>query len=130
MKATEDHIEMLRRRIVPTHDHIVIRREEDVTVIPEHRLIVIPPALRKQYVIDTRTFVGTVLAVGPGWRTQMGELIKPSVDVGDRVVFGRYAGQDAELPGDLQAKKLDPDDPDSDVLIIKDGDIRFKILPD
>ena len=37
---------------------------------------------------------GTVLAVGPGRRTESGELIPVSVSAGDVVVYGRYAGNE------------------------------------
>ena len=42
---------------------------------------------------------GTVLAVGPGRRTESGELIPVSVSAGDVVVYGRYAGNDVEVNG-------------------------------
>lgn len=42
---------------------------------------------------------GTILAVGPGRRTESGELIPVSVAAGDVVVYGRYAGNDVEVDG-------------------------------
>lgn len=42
---------------------------------------------------------GTILAVGPGRRTDSGELIPVSVSAGDVVVYGRYAGNDVEVDG-------------------------------
>ena len=40
---------------------------------------------------------GTVLKVGPGRVTRIGELIKPDVQVGDRVMFGEHAGTDIAI---------------------------------
>ncbi|MCY2939667.1 MAG: co-chaperone GroES [Planctomycetota bacterium] len=42
---------------------------------------------------------GTVVSVGPGRRTESGELIPMSVAKGDVVVYGRYAGNDVEVGG-------------------------------
>lgn len=40
--------------------------------------------------------VGKVLAVGPG-KVEAGQLIKPTVKVGDRVVFKKYGSTEIEL---------------------------------
>ena len=40
--------------------------------------------------------VGTVVAVGPGEVTKDGRLIPPYLSVGDRVVYGKYAGSDVD----------------------------------
>ena len=42
---------------------------------------------------------GEVLAVGPGKRDEAGKLIPMDVKVGDRVIFGKYAGQTVKLEG-------------------------------
>lgn len=34
---------------------------------------------------------GTVVAIGPGRRSKAGVIIPPAIQVGDRVMFGRYA---------------------------------------
>ena len=43
---------------------------------------------------------GEVLAVGPGKRDDSGKLNAPDVKVGDRVLFGKYAGQTVKVDGD------------------------------
>lgn len=40
-----------------------------------------------------------VIAVGPGKRSD-GELVKPEVEVGDRVVFGKYSGTEVGYEGE------------------------------
>ena len=42
---------------------------------------------------------GEVLAVGPGKRDEAGKLIPMDVKVGDRVIFGKYAGQTVKFEG-------------------------------
>jgi chaperonin GroES len=38
--------------------------------------------------------------VGPGKRTDKGDLIAVGVAVGDRVLFGKYSGQTVKVDGD------------------------------
>ena len=42
---------------------------------------------------------GTVAAVGPGKRSDAGELIKPGVEKGDTVIYSKYAGTDIKVEG-------------------------------
>ena len=57
---------------------------------------------------------GTVLAVGPGRRTESGELIPVSVSAGDVGVYGRYAGNDVEVNG-------------RDLKVMRESDLLAKI---
>jgi chaperonin GroES len=43
---------------------------------------------------------GEVLAVGPGKKTEDGKLIPMDLKVGDKVLFGKYAGQSVKVDGD------------------------------
>ena len=43
---------------------------------------------------------GTVVAVGPGERTETGQIIPPGVTVGDQVVYGKYAGSEIRIEGE------------------------------
>lgn len=43
---------------------------------------------------------GRVIAVGPGKVLDNGELRKPVVKEGDRVLFGKYAGSDVKIGGE------------------------------
>jgi chaperonin GroES len=42
---------------------------------------------------------GHVLAVGPGAKDEQGERISMDVEVGDRVLFAKYAGTEIKLSG-------------------------------
>ena len=53
---------------------------------------------------------GEVLAVGPGARNEDGDLIPMGVEVGDRVLFGKWSGTEVKLDGD-------------ELLIMKESDI-------
>ena len=53
---------------------------------------------------------GEVIAVGPGGRDEGGNLIKPDVKAGDRVLFGKWSGTEVKLDG-------------QDLLIMKESDI-------
>jgi chaperonin GroES len=43
---------------------------------------------------------GKVLAVGPGKVLDSGEVVKPSVGVGDEVIFSSYAGTEITVEGE------------------------------
>ena len=43
---------------------------------------------------------GKVIACGPGKRLDNGNRAKPTVKVGDTVVYGKYAGTEVEIKGD------------------------------
>ena len=53
---------------------------------------------------------GTVVAVGPGRRTDKGELLKVEIDTGDRVLYGKYSGTEVTVDG-------------NDYLIVKESDV-------
>jgi chaperonin GroES len=54
--------------------------------------------------------MGKVVAVGPGKTADTGELIKPEVKVGDKVLYGKYSGTDVTVDG-------------KDYLIVRESDI-------
>jgi len=53
---------------------------------------------------------GTVVAVGPGRRTDKGDLIKVEIEVGNRVLYGKYSGTEVSVDG-------------NDYLIVKESDV-------
>lgn len=77
--------------INPLSDRILVRREEQDEKTPGG--IYIPANARE------KLNVGTVLAVGRGKVLDTGRVVEPSVKAGDRVVFGKYAGQEFERDG-------------------------------
>ena len=58
---------------------------------------------------------GTVLAVGPGRLLDSGERGELSVQVGDEVIYGKYAGSDVEVDG-------------REVKILRESDILAKVI--
>ncbi|KGC40382.1 chaperonin 10 Kd subunit [Burkholderia pseudomallei] len=42
---------------------------------------------------------GEIVAVGPGRRDADGKRVEPDVKVGERVLFGKYAGQSVKVDG-------------------------------
>ncbi len=47
-----------------------------------------------------KPFTGTVIAAGPGLQTDTGERIPMALEVGDEVVYSRYAGTELKLDGE------------------------------
>ncbi|HEY3301203.1 MAG TPA: co-chaperone GroES [Methylophilaceae bacterium] len=78
-------------KIRPLHDRVIVKRVEEVRTTASG--IVIP---------DTATEKpdqGEVIAVGPGKKDDSGKLIALDVKVGDKVLFGKYAGQTVKVDG-------------------------------
>ena len=42
---------------------------------------------------------GEIVAVGPGKVADSGQLVKPSVKVGDKVLYGKYSGTEITVEG-------------------------------
>jgi chaperonin GroES len=80
-------------KIRPLHDRVVVRRKEEETKTAGG--IVLPGSAKE------KPNQGEVVAVGNGRVLQNGELRPLDVKVGDRVVFGKYAGSDTiEIDGE------------------------------
>ena len=86
----------------PLHDRVLVRRVEAEAKTRGGILI---PDTAKEKPIE-----GEVLAVGPGARDETGRIIPLDVKVGDRVLFGKWAGTDVIIEGE-------------DRLILKESDI-------
>ena len=76
----------------PLQDRILVRRVEEVE--KTRGGIIIPDSAKE------RPLEGNVIAVGSGKRTEDGKLIKLDVKAGDRILFGKYAGQEIKLDGE------------------------------
>lgn len=76
----------------PLHDRVVVRSLDPETRSPGG--IVIPDNAKE------KPTTGEILAVGPGRITQEGANIPTSVRVGERVLFGQYAGQKVKVNGE------------------------------
>ena len=78
--------------IRPLEDRILVRPEEgEETTISG---IVIPDTAKE------KPQEGTVLAVGPGKRSETGDLIPVDVSEGDRVMYSKYGGTEIKVDGE------------------------------
>lgn len=76
----------------PLSDRVVVRRVDSEAVTAGG--IVIPDAAAE------KADQGTVLAVGPGKRNEKGEVIALDVAAGDRIIFGKFSGQNVKIDGE------------------------------
>jgi chaperonin GroES len=78
--------------IRPLEDRILVRPEDaqETTVSG----IVIPDTAKE------KPQEGTVLAIGPGKRSDTGDLIPMDVKEGDRVVYSKYGGTEITVDGE------------------------------
>ncbi|MGJ5818108.1 co-chaperone GroES [Paludibaculum fermentans] len=75
----------------PLYDRIVLKRIEDTETTRNG--IIIPDSAKE------KPQEGEVLAVGHGKRLEDGRLVPLDVKVGDRVLFGKYSGNETRLSG-------------------------------
>jgi chaperonin GroES len=86
----------------PLHDRVVIER-----IDPEAKTaggIIIPDTAME------KPQQGKVVGVGPGGRDEAGKLIPIDLEVGDRVLFGKWSGTEVKIDG-------------VELLIMKESDI-------
>lgn len=86
----------------PLHDRVVVKRidAEEKTAGG----IIIPDSAKE------KPSQGEVIAVGPGARDESGKLVALDVQVGDRVLFGKWSGTEVKIDG-------------QELLIMKESDI-------
>jgi chaperonin GroES len=81
-----------KTNIRPLEDRILVRADEgEETTVSG---IVIPDTAKE------KPQEGTVLAVGPGKRSDTGELIPVDVKEGDRVIYSKYGGTEIKIEGE------------------------------
>ena len=78
--------------IRPLHDRVVVRRLEEDTMSTGG--IVLPDSASE------KPSQGEILAVGPGKLLDTGERTTPDVSVGDKIIFGQYAGNTVKIDGE------------------------------
>ena len=88
--------------IRPLHDRIIVERLEEETKTAGG--LIIPDTAKE------KPQQGEVVAVGKGKKTEDGKVIPMDVKVGDKVLFGKYAGTEIKLEG-------------QDYLIMREDDI-------
>ena len=86
----------------PLHDRVIVRRMEEETTSPGG--IVIPDNAAEK---PSR---GEIIAAGNGKVTDSGEVREMAVKVGDKVLFGKYAGTEVKVDGE-------------DLLVMREDDI-------
>ena len=79
-------------KIRPLHDRVIVKRMEEERKTASG--IVIPDSAAE------KPDQGEIMAVGAGKKDDQGKLIPLDVKVGDRVLFGKYAGQVVKVEGD------------------------------
>ncbi len=79
-------------KIRPLHDRVVIRRMAEETTTASG--IVIPDSATE------KPSEGEVIAVGNGKVNDSGNVTPLDVKVGDKVLFGKYAGQEVKVGGE------------------------------
>jgi len=76
----------------PLEDRILVRPEEGEETTASG--IVIPDTAKE------KPQEGTVLAIGPGKRSETGDLIPMDVSEGDRVIYSKYGGTEIKSGGE------------------------------
>lgn len=77
--------------IRPLHDRVVVKRIEESETMQGGLYI---PDTAKE-----KPQQGEVVAVGNGKRTEDGKVLACDVKVGDRILFGKYSGNDIKIDG-------------------------------
>ncbi len=77
--------------IRPLHDRVVVKRVEEGETMQGG--LYIPDSAKE------KPQQGEVVAVGKGKRSDDGKLNALDVQVGDRILFGKYSGNDIKLDG-------------------------------
>jgi chaperonin GroES len=80
-------------KIRPLHDRLIVRRQEEERTTASG--IVIPESASAE-----KPDQGVIEAVGNGKLLDDGSVRKLDVNVGDKVLFGKYAGQAVKVDGD------------------------------
>ena len=89
-------------KLTPLHDRVIVKRLEVETKTASG--IYIPDNAAE------KPDQGEVLAVGSGKALDNGTVRAPAVKVGDKVLFGKYAGTEIKLDG-------------NEILVVKEDDI-------
>jgi len=92
--------------ITPLHDRVLVRRLEEKETVKGG--IIIPDSAKE------KPQEGEVIAVGAGKLNEKGDRIALDVKAGDRILFGKYSGNDIKID-------------DEEYLILKEDEILAKI---
>lgn len=99
---------MSKRKVTPQGDRLVVRRvQQPTTTIGGVHL----PDTAQEKPIE-----GEILAVGPGRTLDNGTLLKPTVKVGEHILFPKYSGTEVTIDG-------------AELLIIAEKDVLAVVDP-
>jgi chaperonin GroES len=93
----------------PLGDRVLVKRVEEEEKTKGG--IIIPDTAKE------KPQEGEVIAVGPGARDESGKIQPLDVNVGDRILFGKWSGTEVKLDG-------------QDLLIMKESDILGVLEPE
>ncbi len=79
-------------KIRPLHDRVIVKRMEEERTSPGG--IVIPDAATE------KPMKGEILAVGNGKILENGDVRGLDLNVGDKVLFGKYSGTEVKVDGE------------------------------
>jgi chaperonin GroES len=86
----------------PLHDRVVVKRIDAESKSAGG--IIIPDTAQE------KPSQGEIIAVGPGGRDEAGKLIPIDIQVGDKVLFGKWSGTEVKIDGE-------------ELLIMKESDV-------
>src|SRR5690348_14754459 len=91
MLTSSTEMETHDMKIRPLYDRMVVKRidEEETT----RSGIIIPDSAKE------KPLEGEVVAIGKGKRLDDGKMVVLDVKVGDRILFGKYSGNEIKLDG-------------------------------
>ena len=98
---------MAKLKINPLADRVVVKPAE---AEEKTKGGIILPDTAKEKPVE-----GTIVAAGPGKVADNGEVVKMTVKVGDKVLYGKYSGTEVTIDGE-------------EYLIMRESDI-FAIMP-
>ena len=93
---------MAKMKFRPLHDRVVVKR---IDAEEKSKGGIIIPDTAKE-----KPQEGEIVAIGPGGRDEAGKLIPIDLQVGNRVLFGKWSGTEVKIEGD-------------ELLIMKESDI-------
>ncbi|MCW9066199.1 MAG: co-chaperone GroES [Ignavibacteriaceae bacterium] len=83
---------MSKLKLNPLADRVVVKAAE---AEEKTKGGIILPDTAKEKPVE-----GTIVAAGPGKISDTGEVIKMTVKVGDKVLYGKYSGTDVTIDGE------------------------------
>ncbi len=74
--------------------------EDRILISPEKAAEVSPGGVLLPAPAQEKPLRGVIVAVGPGRRLDNGERVKPEVEQGDNIMYGKYSGTEVEVGGE------------------------------